>query len=89
MSLFNRVKYTKLNRRGYEVVLPTDVYNELREQGYCVNLILGKNHTSEPYKSVQLVRDGKYCGTLKTAMGVKGFKNGNACDFRISNLIEE
>lgn len=82
-------KYTKLNRRGYEVVLPTSVYNELRDQGYRLGLILNQSKTTaEPYKSVQIFKDTQYVGTLKEAMGVKSFKDGNACNFRVSNLVE-
>ena len=82
-------KYTTLNRRGYKVIVPTDVYNELYNEGYNIGLVLGKSKiSSEPYKSVQLFKNAQYCGTLKSAMGVSGFKNGNPCDFRAKNLIE-
>jgi len=76
-------KYTKLNRRGYEIVLPTSVYNELRENNYYISLVLHGNS-----KTVQLCDGRKYAGTLKAAMGVAGFKDGNPCNFRVSNLIE-
>lgn len=76
-------KYTKLNRRGFEVVLPTSVYNELRNNNICVGLAMRNGS-----KTVQLSCGTKYMGTLKEAMGVKGFKNGNPCDFHVSNLIE-
>ena len=76
-------KYTKLNRRGYEIVLPTAVYNELRENNVYVSLVV--KGTS---KTVQLNQNHKYVGTLKAAMGVKAFKDGNPCNFRVSNLIE-
>lgn len=80
------IKYTKLNRRGYEVVLPTAVYNEVKNNGYNVSLVL--NSRKEP-STVQITKANKYCGTLKEAMGVTAFKNGNPCDFRKSNLICE
>ena len=80
------IKYTKLNRRGYEVVLPTAVYNEIKENGYNVSLVL---NTRKEASTVQITKNNKYCGTLKEAMGVNGFKNGNPCDFRQSNLICE
>ena len=80
------IKYTKLNRRGYEVVLPTTVYNEIKESGYKVSLVLNKKNEAS---TVQITKDNKYCGTLKEAMGVTGFKNGNPCDFHKSNLICE
>lgn len=76
-------KYTKLNRRGYEVVLPTSVYNELRDNNINVSLAMRGNS-----KTVQLSCGTKYVGTLKAAMGVKAFKDGNPCNFRVSNLIE-
>ena len=78
------IKYTKLNRRGHEIVLPTEVYNGLRENGMNVSLVLHPNS-----KTVQLTRNNKYLGTLKEYMGVGGFKNGNSCDFHISNLIDK
>lgn len=76
-------KYTKLNRRGYEVVLPTSVYNELRDNNIYVGLAMRNGS-----KTVQLSSGSKYMGTLKAAMGVVGFKDGNPCNFRISNIIE-
>mgnify|MGYP003306191623 CR=1 FL=1 len=78
-------KYTKLNRRGYEVVLPSSVYSEVKEGGYNIGLTL--NTKKEP-SSVQLFKNNKYVGTLKEAMGIKAFKDGNPCNFRVSNLIE-
>ena len=81
MSTFTkRITYTTLNRRGYEVVLPTDTYNRLQEKG--INLILTNQ------MSVQLFKNRKYIGTLKDFMGVSGFRNGNTCDFHISNLVK-
>lgn len=76
-------KYTKLNRRGYEIVLPTSVYNELRDNKVSIGLVVKGNS-----KTVQLIKDRTYAGTLKEAMGVKSFKDGDACNFRVSNLIE-
>lgn len=78
-------KYTKLNRRGFEVVLPTSVYNEVKNYGCHIGLTL--NNKKKP-SSVQLFKDYKYCGTLKEVMGVKGFKDGNPCNFRVSNLLD-
>ncbi len=75
-----RIAYTTLNRRGYEVVLPTDTYNRLQEKG--INLILTNQ------MSVQLFKNRKYIGTLKDFMGVSGFRNGNTCDFHVSNLVK-
>ncbi len=76
------IKYTKLNRRGHEIVLPTQVYNQLHENGMNISLVLHPNS-----KTVQLTRNNRYLGTLKEYMGVHSFKNGNSCDFHISNLI--
>lgn len=78
-------KYTKLNRRGYEVVLPSTVYQELRNNDCTIQLVLHKNSDS---KTVEIRQNNKYMGTLKEAMGVKAFKDGNPCNFRVSNLIE-
>ena len=86
MKLFSKhIKYTKLNRRGYEIVLPTDVYTEVKNYGCNIGLVL--NTRKEP-SSVQLFKNNKYMGTLKEVMGVKSFKDGNPCNFRISNVIE-
>ena len=84
MKLFSkRVRYTTINRRGYEVVLPTDVYETLTNKGYSISLgICGQSGT------VQLTKDRKYAGSLKKYMGVTSFKNGNPCDFHVSNLIK-
>ena len=79
-------KYTKLNRRGYEVVLPSTVYQELRDNDCTIQLVVHKGSDS---KTVEIRQNHKYMGTLKEAMGVKGFKNGNSCDFHVSNLICE
>lgn len=79
-------KYTKLNRRGYEVVLPTSIYNEIKGKGYNISLVLNSNKQAS---TVQITKDNRYYGTLKAAMGVSSFKNGNPCDFHKSNLICE
>lgn len=84
MCLFNKTKYTKLERRGYQIVLPTKVYEDLHNDGYRIGLVVRDNS-----KTVQLTKNGKYCGTLKAAMGVSSFKNGNPCDFHKSNLRYE
>ena len=78
------IKYTKLNRRGYEVVLPTAVYNEIKQNGYNVSLVL---NTRKEASTVQITKNNKYCGTLKEAMGVNGFKNGALDDVKSINLI--
>ena len=80
MALFRKIKYTTLTRRGCDITLPTDVYTTLQKKGY--NVILTNA------KSVQLVKDKKYIGTLKSFMKVSGFKNGNTCDFHKSNVIK-
>jgi len=84
MKLFSkRICYTVLNRRGYDVVIPTDVYNQIEKKGYNVSLVISKN-----YGTVQLTKNNKYIGTLKNYMGVKSFKNGNPCDFHVSNIVK-
>ena len=50
------IKYTKLNRRGYEVVLPTAVYNEIKENGYNVSLVL---NTRKEASTVQITKNNK------------------------------
>ena len=43
MKLFSkRISYTTLNRRGYDVVLPTDVYNQIKKKGYNISLVLNR-----------------------------------------------
>jgi len=75
------IKYTKLNRRGCDIILPTKVYNQLKENNISVSI------TNQG--SVQLfnTKNHKYMGTLKSYMGATSFKNGNPCDFHVSNLI--
>lgn len=83
MKLFSkRIQYTKVNRRGYEIVMPTDVYNSITNDGYTIGLVM-----KDDYKTVQLCDHGKYVCTLKNYMGAQGFKNGDSCDFHLSNLI--
>lgn len=84
MKLFSkRINYTTLVRRGYDIVLPTDVYNKIEKKGYNVSLVINKYSGT-----VQLTKNNKYVGTLKNYMGVKSFKNGNPCDFHVSNLVK-
>ena len=85
MKLFSkRVRYTTINRRGYEIVLPTHIYDMLNENKINVGLVIRGNSMT-----VQCTKNKKYLGTLKEYMGVTGFKNGNPCDFHVSNLITE
>ena len=54
----SRIKYTTLNRRGYDIVLPTDVYNQLKENHVGIGLgICGNSMT------VQCLKNKKYLGT--------------------------
>jgi len=85
MSLFNRTKYTTITRRGYEITLPTNVYKNLCKQNIYIGLVL----SGKSSMTVQCTDGTRYLGTLKSYMGAKGFKNGNPCDFHISNLIKE
>lgn len=78
----NKIRYTKLNRRGYDIVLPTEIYKMLNEQKINISLVINGN-----YKTVQCTKNNRYLGTLKQCMGVTGFKNGDSCDFHMSNLI--
>lgn len=82
MATHSYIKYTTLNRRGYEIVLPTHVYNQLSEKNINVGLSMKGNSMT-----VQCTKDKQYLGTLKQYMGVSGFKNGNPCDFHVRNLI--
>lgn len=83
MALFTRTKYTTITRRNTDIVLPTDVYTKIQKKGY--NISLAKNQS---YSTVQLTKNNKYIGTLKSFMKVSGFKNGNTCDFHKSNVIK-
>lgn len=86
----NKIRYTKLERRGYEVVLPTNTYKDFVENGYNIGLIIDKNNRPTSLQLFERVA-GKntYVGTVKSQLGVVGFKNGNPCDFHKSNLIYE
>lgn len=80
MALFTRTKYITITRRNTDIVLPQNVYTKIQNKGY--NIILTNAN------SVQLMKNKKYQGTLKSFMGVTGFKNGNSCDFHVSNIIK-
>ena len=86
--MFDFTRYIKLVRRDTKIILPYKVYETLYSDGIDISLIKNKGKPS----CVQLTsyEDGKqvYRGTLKTYMGVKGFKNGNVCDFRMKNIIK-
>lgn len=85
MKLFSkRVRYTTLNRRGYDIILPTDVYQMLQEKKINIGLAITKNSMT-----VQCTKNKHYLGTLKECMGITRFKNGNPCDFHMSNVITE
>ena len=83
MSLFTRTKYTTITRRNTDIVLPVDIYAKIQKKGYNISLV------KTPYSNtVQLTKDNKYVGTLKSFMKVSGFRNGNSCDFHKSNVIK-
>ena len=81
-------RYVTINRRGFDITLPKRIYQELTSRNIDISLVKSKGRPS----CVQLTsyRDKKqvYHGTLKAFMGVKGFKNGNVCDFHINNLVK-
>lgn len=78
-------RYIKLDRRGYKVIIPTDVNAYLKENKLQLSVIKGID--KEKPSTVQLSKNNKYIGTLKTLLDVVGFKNGNPLDFRESNVI--
>lgn len=87
MFIFDFTRYININRRGYAIYLPKKVYNTLTAKSIDISLVLSRGKPS----CVQLTsyKKGKqtYHGTLKKYMGVRGFKNGNVCDFRRKNII--
>lgn len=87
MFIFDFTRYIDINRRGYTICLPKKVYDILTAKHIDISLVISKGKPS----CVQLTSYTKgkqtYHGTLKKYMGVKGFKNGNVCDFRRKNII--
>lgn len=76
--------YKKINRRGCEITMYKKDYDELTKRGYYITLVKKNNKPC----TVQLTtKDNEYCGTLKSFYGATGFKDGNVCNFRKSNLI--
>ena len=76
-----------LQYKDYSVILPKDVYMDLKSKNICINAVKYKGKPS----CIQLNRsiNGKteYMGTLKNFMNVKSFKDKNVCNFDRNNLI--
>lgn len=83
---FLKTKYTTINRRGFDITLPKAVHDSILAEGYNIQLVL---NTKKNPSCVQLVENNRYICTLKSYMGVDGFKDSNPCNFRKSNLIAE
>lgn len=77
---------TTIVRRGFEIILPIEIYNALNIEKISISVVLYKGKPS----CIQLTKiiDGKaaYLGTLKDYMKVKSFKDGNNCNFAYSNI---
>lgn len=84
--------YITLNRRGYDIIVPQYVYDELVDKGYTIGLTLTGKEEKRP-SCVQLSHtvNGKqqYVGTLKSYMHVKAFNDGNVCNFNYNNIVKE
>lgn len=90
MFLFNLFKkkpkvIIKISR-GYKIYMTEEVAKSLEKKHYYISLCLSNGKPS----CVQLMHNckggSKYVMTLKKFLGVKGFKNGNVCDFLPKNL---
>lgn len=87
--------YTTITRRGYTITLPKSVIKECKKNNYSIGLVMYNNKPN----TVQVVQNKynlktkkmstKYIGTMKDCLGVVGFKDGNPCNFKKSNLIFE
>lgn len=77
---------TTIVRRGFEIILPIEIYNALAIEKVFISVVLYKGKPS----CIQLCKniEGKavYVGTLKDYMKVKSFKDGNNCNFAYSNI---
>jgi len=79
-------RYIKMNRRGHEVIVPAGLIAYTEENDLNISVI--KAPGKKP-STLQLSAGPVYIGTVKEALGVKGFKNGNPLDFRKTNVILE
>lgn len=77
-------KYIKMNRRGHEVTVPEGLISYVHEND--LNLAVIKAPGKKP-STLQISKGNTYLGTVKTLLGVIGFKNGNPLDFRKTNVI--
>lgn len=72
-----------INRCGCDIILPKKMYKDLQEEGYTLSVV---KHNKKP-SSVQVMKAGKYVGTLKSLYGIESFKDGNVCNFKKRNLV--
>lgn len=76
--------YKKINRRGCEITLYKKDLDLLTKKGYYISLVKKNN---KPCTVQLLDKNNAYAGTLKSFYGATGFKDGNVCNFKKSNLI--
>jgi len=87
--------YTKIVRRGYEITVPKSLIKECKENNFFISLVKRNNRpatvqvTSQKYDPKLKKAKCVYIGTLKDCLGASGFKDGNPCNFKKSNLIFE
>ena len=88
--------YTTIVRRGCEIILPKSILKECEKNKYRIMLVKNKNNqptsvqvTTEKYNPQTKKNKITYIGTLKDCLGASGFKDGNPCNFKKSNLIFE
>lgn len=77
-------RYVKMNRRGYEVIVPAGLFAFTEKHDLNIKVI--KASGKKP-STLQLSKGSKYVSTVKEALGIKSFKNGNPLDFRFSNVV--
>ena len=83
--------YTTITRRGYDIIIPTKTYKQLKDLGYTFGLVLGPKSKKPVAVQLNVTENGKriYRGTLRSWLNVKKFKDGNSCNFRSENIIEK
>ena len=87
--------YTTIIRRGCKITLPKEVVKKCKENNFAISLVKHNNKptsvqiVSMKYDSKSKKTVTKYIGTLKNCLGATGFKDGNVCNFKKSNLIFE
>lgn len=80
-------KIVIIKRKGYNIVLPFNIYAQIIKNGYRLDLTLYKGKPSCVQINEQINGKLKYICTLKNKMNVKGFKDHNVCNFSYDNLI--